>query len=100
MLMQILRTKLKFLIGVLTVAGAAGGMLVSRAVAETGPVADADPAAWVARRVQEIEPTRAERRFDEIGWVTGIREAERLAREHGRPVFLFTHDGRMAVGRC
>jgi hypothetical protein len=41
-----------------------------------------------------------DRRFDEIGWFTEIRSAEKAARESGRPLFLFTHDGRMNVGRC
>ena len=27
-------------------------------------------------------------------------DALRLAKKHGRAVFLFTHDGRMAIGRC
>jgi hypothetical protein len=62
--------------------------------------ADKDVAAWVARRVQDWQPTADERRFDETGWVPDIRTALRLAREHDRPVFLFTHDGRMAIGRC
>ena len=63
-------------------------------------VADADLVAWVTKRVQDWQPSAAERRFDEIGWVQDIRTAERLAKEHNRPVFLFTHDGHMAVGRC
>jgi hypothetical protein len=49
--------------------------------------------------VADWGPTVAERRFDEIGWSTEIRAALRLAKEHQRPVFLFTHDGRMGVGR-
>ena len=36
----------------------------------------------------------------DIAWVDGIREALRLAKKHDRPVFLFTHDGHMDVGRC
>ena len=40
------------------------------------------------------------KRFDEIGWAKDIREAEKLAKENNRPVFLFTHDGRMNIGRC
>jgi hypothetical protein len=63
-------------------------------------IADRDLVAWVDKRVQDWQPTDAERRFDEIGWVKDIREALRLANEHNRPVFLFTHDGRMAIGRC
>jgi hypothetical protein len=41
-----------------------------------------------------------ERRLDEIGWAKDIREALRLSRESRRPVFLFTLDGRMGIGRC
>jgi hypothetical protein len=60
----------------------------------------ADPAAWVESRVRSWQPVAAERRFDDIGWAGDILEARRLAREHKRPIFLFTHDGHMAVGRC
>jgi hypothetical protein len=59
-----------------------------------------DPAAWVTMRVRDWQPTAAERRFDNIGWAKDILEARRLAKEHHRPIFLFTHDGHMAVGRC
>lgn len=55
---------------------------------------------WVQARVQEIEVKKEERRLDEIGWAKDIREAERLAKENRRPVFLFTHDGRLNIGRC
>lgn len=55
---------------------------------------------WVTRRVQELQPTAKEKRIDEIGWAKDLREAKRLARENGRPVFLFTHDGRINIGRC
>jgi hypothetical protein len=54
----------------------------------------------IDRRIQEIQPTAKELRFDAIGWVSGIREAERLARENGRPVFLFSNVGQMDLGRC
>jgi len=54
----------------------------------------------VGDRVRRWQPTAVERRFDEIGWAGGIRDAVRLARRLGRPVFLFTHDGHMNVGRC
>ena len=64
------------------------------------PALEADPAAAVDRVVQELAPTEEERRFDEIGWARDIREGRRISRESGRPLFLFTHDGRMAVGRC
>jgi hypothetical protein len=55
---------------------------------------------WIEQRVQELQPTAKERRFDEIGWAKDIRTAERLAKENHRPIFLFTHDGRINIGRC
>jgi hypothetical protein len=59
-----------------------------------------DPAPIVTKRVAQWQPAPEERRFDEIGWAADILEARRLAKEHNRPIFLFTHDGHMAVGRC
>ena len=56
--------------------------------------------AWVERRAQELEPAARERRIDEIGWASDIRQARRLAAENSRPVFLFTHDGHINTGRC
>jgi hypothetical protein len=61
---------------------------------------DADLVKSVDERVKERQPAQAERRMDEVGWVADVRIALKLAREHNRPVFLFTHDGRMNVGRC
>jgi hypothetical protein len=69
-------------------------------VSSSAPADDADD--FVSRTdacVAEWKPTEAERRFDEIGWSTDIRTALALAREHRRPLFVFTHDGRMGVGR-
>jgi hypothetical protein len=54
----------------------------------------------VEKRVHELLPSREEKRIDEIGWAKDIRTAVRLAKEQGRPVFLFTHDGRINTGRC
>jgi len=71
-------------------------LLIWGALAERNPavrIEDAELVAQVEQRVKAWEPGQMERRFDEIGWSVSIREAERLAREHGRPVFLFTHDG-------
>ena len=64
------------------------------------PQPDARDLAWVEKRAQELEPAARERRIDEIGWASDIRRAERLAGEHSRPVFLFTHDGHINTGRC
>ena len=58
-----------------------------------------DPS-WVSTRVDEWKPRPSERKFDQIGWLTDIRAGLALAKKHGRPLFLFTHDGRMAIGRC
>ena len=65
----------------------------------TGVTAELDVEA-VRKRIAEIEPKPEEKRFDEIGWAKDIREARHLAAQHNRPVFLFTHDGRMNIGRC
>jgi hypothetical protein len=67
--------------------------------AEPPPVTG-DVTAWVDRKVAECAPRPAERRFDQTGWLTDIRSALELARRHNRPVFLFTHDGRIGLGRC
>jgi hypothetical protein len=61
--------------------------------------ADHSPAR-IDERVAALQPTADERRIDRIGWAPDIRSALRLAREHGRPVFLFTMDGRFSIGRC
>jgi hypothetical protein len=78
-------------------AAAASAALVAAALA--GPSGEHD-AVWVERRVEEMQPTSAERAIDRIGWAADLRSALRLARESGRPVFLFTMDGRFSIGRC
>ena len=78
--------------------------LLSAAFLTPGPAkSEADEEkfiAWVQKRVQEAQPTRTERKFDQVGWAKDILDAERLAKIHNRPVFLFTHDGRVNWGRC
>ena len=61
---------------------------------------DAEVVEWVHKRVEERQPTTEERRFDEIGWAADIRTAIKLGKEHNRPIFLFTMDGRINTGRC
>jgi hypothetical protein len=63
-------------------------------------VPDRDVVAWTDARVKDWQPKPSERRFDEIGWAPDIRTALRLASEHRRPLFLFTMDGRINLGRC
>lgn len=69
------------------------GALVSTAGA-------APDAARVDQRVRQWQPTTHEKAWESIGWARDIREAVRLGKAHHRPVFLFTLDGRMGVGRC
>jgi hypothetical protein len=57
-------------------------------------------ASWVAERVRDWQPTAKDRSWENIGWARSLTEAVRLGRLHHRPVFLFTHDGRLNVGRC
>jgi hypothetical protein len=54
----------------------------------------------IDRRIDKIQPTRKEKRFEEIAWVKGLREGERLARKSGRPLFLFSNVGELGIGRC
>lgn len=65
-----------------------------------GPSNDPHDLEWVAKRVQQWQPSADERKVDRIGWADGIVPALRLAREHNRPVFVFTLDGDLAIGRC
>jgi hypothetical protein len=55
---------------------------------------------WLDERIAKVWPSADEKRIDQIGWATEILAARELAKKHNRPVFLFTHDGHMAVGRC
>jgi hypothetical protein len=75
-------------------------LMACQAAAEEKAASFKDLQARVDRRVADWQPTAEEKRFDQIGWCTSLLEAEKLAREHQRPIFLFTHDGRMNVGRC
>ena len=54
----------------------------------------------IHQKAEACRATTDERKFDRIGWATRILDAEKIAREHNRPIFLFTHDGRISTGRC
>lgn len=56
--------------------------------------------AWIDARSESWQPTSIERRWEQIGWAKDLRDAHRIAKSAGRPVFLFTHDGRLGIGRC
>lgn len=75
-------------------------MLWALACVAAAQVEDADTVSWTQERVRRWEPAPEERSFDKIGWAKDIRDAVHLAKEHHRPVFLFTHTGRINTGRC
>jgi hypothetical protein len=56
--------------------------------------------AKVEEQVRKVQPTRAEKRFDEIGWAASILAAEQVAAKVNRPIFLFTYNGKIDTGRC
>ena len=69
-------------------------------------VAEEDVASLVKQRVKDWQPTRDERLLDQVGWAGDLVEAQRLAKKHGRPLFVFTYDGSttranaIALQRC
>jgi hypothetical protein len=54
--------------------------------------------AWVRQRVKQIKESDTTD-FRKVPWTT-LLEARRIAKEEGRPVFLFTLDGNLDTGRC
>jgi hypothetical protein len=90
------------------VAGLAGSgiLMQSAAAGEKRKIDDGTLTPLVDERVQAWQPTKDERRLDDIGWAKDIRDALRLARECDRPIFLFTYSGcadrehAMALQRC
>ena len=83
----------------LCLAAAASHVALSGATDHT-PVPDGEVVAWTEKRVADWQPKASERRFDEIGWAKDIRTAKQLAQGSQRPVFVFTMDGRINLGRC
>ncbi|MFT4550141.1 MAG: hypothetical protein ACI8XO_000367 [Verrucomicrobiales bacterium] len=71
-----------------------------QAAQKTLPANDAELPGWVTEQITSLQPKPEEKRLDEIGWADDIRHALRLAKQHQRPIFLFTHDGRINLGRC
>ncbi len=61
-------------------------------------VADGFLVRWVEQRTSQMkfEPGP----FETIGWATDLQHAFEIAKEHDRPIFLFTLDGHMNNGRC
>ena len=71
------------------------GLLLAQAAAQAALLRE-----QVAERVAQWQPKSEEKVFDQIAWADDIRHGLRLAQEHQRPLFVFTHDGRMNLGRC
>ena len=71
----------------------AGALLAALAVplAAQDRRSDADVADWVSKRVRDWQPTADERRFDDVGWAGGIRDALKLARENTAKVGADIH---------
>jgi hypothetical protein len=78
----------------------AGMMLIGAAVAAETWLKDDKLVVSVEKKVREIQPSRDEKRFDEIGWAPSILAAEALAKKTNRPMFLFTYNGKIDTGRC
>jgi len=77
-----------------------GGYVAFSHAAQRTQIPDDQIVSWTEKRVTEWEPKASERRFDEIGWAKDIRTARQLAQSSQRPVFIFTMDGRINIGRC
>lgn len=75
-------------------------LLLGSAIAADLWLKDDSLVSSVEKKVHDLQPTRDERRYDLIGWAPSILAAEARAREVGRPVFLFTYDGKIETGRC
>ncbi len=74
-------------------------MLVGAAASAAAPGQELD-VGRIDKRIADWQPTGAERRFDDIGWAPDLCTALKAGKVHARPVFVFTHDGRMQFGRC
>ena len=80
--------------------------MASLALGVSGQQTRDDFVSVVEKRVRAWQPTKDERRIDEIAWASDLRSAQKLSREHQRPVFLFTYSGSsveqnaMALQRC
>lgn len=93
--------------GVLPAAALAGILALLPAVRARDKIGNPDALVTrIDKRVRAWQPTLAERRLDDIAWAKDLRHALRLARDNGRPVFLFTYSGcaerehAIALQRC
>jgi len=63
-------------------------------------VSDKYLVSWVEQRAEKLETRFSNRPMDQIGWAESLGRALAVAKEHNRPVFLFTLEGHMNTGRC
>jgi hypothetical protein len=89
----VLRVLGLFLVSVVTAACATGPD-------GRGAISDDNVVRWVEKTIAERQPTAQDKLFDRIAWVTDIRTAIQLGKEHNRPIFLSNGDGRINTGRC
>ena len=75
-------------------------LAISVAVAAENWLKDDKLVEAVQKKVREIQPSREEKRFDEIGWVRSIVEARAISQKLNRPMFLFMYNGNIDTGRC
>ena len=93
----------RFPVGLVSVGSVIVGLLLGGVIATTWAkdvISDGKVVRWVEKTVAERQPTAEDNRFHEIGWVTDIRTAIKLGKEHNRPIVLHTGDGRINTGRC
>ena len=94
--------------GALLIGGIVGAVALLPAVRAQDKTHSSEAAliARIDKRVQAWQPTTGERRLDDIAWAKDLRDALRLAKDNGRPVFLFTYSGcaerehAIALQRC
>jgi hypothetical protein len=79
---------------------ACGLMALAAAAAAENWLKDDKLVESVQKKVREIQPSREEKRFDEIGWARSIVEARAISQKLNRPMFLFTYNGNIDTGRC
>jgi hypothetical protein len=74
-------------------------LLGATTLQEPAKAAPADEFARVDQWIRDWQPTAEDRRMETIGWAKDIPEAIRLSKQFNRPVFVFTHKGRINIGR-
>ena len=79
---------------------ACGVLAIAGAVAAESWLKDDKLVDAVQKKVREIQPSREEKRFDEIGWAPSIVQARAISQKINRPMFLFTYNGNIDTGRC